>query len=229
MPGLSVSDSSFLFHIACGFTLFFAAQTVSAQSPADMPPSMPATEQAQSMHKGVPAVRTGPNSKSSDSLIAKPSWSELSAHQQQALSPLATEWDKLNATQKQKWLEISRKYSTLKPDQQIRLQERMRDWVKLSPQERRLARESYSRAKNMNPDQKTAEWEQYQQLPEEQKRKLAAEAAAKNRVANLPPPSQNKSKIVPPKPEQNRKPEPATIAPSGPTTAPVEAVPLQPK
>lgn len=128
--------------------------------------------------------------------IANPGWKELSPSQQQTLSPLATEWDKLDAPHKSKWLEITRRYVTMKPDDQNRMQERMRAWVALTPEQRRVARESYARTKKLNTDQKSAQWEQYQQLPEDQKKKLAAEAA-KNKVAALPP-VQSKPKTVAP-------------------------------
>ena len=128
----------------------------------------------------------------------KPAWSELNATEQQALSPLATEWDWLDETQKKKWLVISNKFSSMRPEQQQRLQDRMREWSKLTPEQRRVARESYSRAKKLRPSEKTAEWERYQLLTEAQKKQLAREAAAKKRVANLPPASAGKGKIATP-------------------------------
>lgn len=128
---------------------------------------------------------------------AKPLWDELTPAQKDTLSPLAIEWNSFNATQKKKWLAISNKYPSMTPIEKIRLQEQMRDWVKLTPAQRKTARESYSRAKKLDAGQKSTEWEQYQKLPEEQKKKLAEEAAAKKRVANLPPPSQGKVKIEP--------------------------------
>lgn len=106
----------------------------------------------------------------------------------QALLPLADEWDDMDALQKKKWLAISGKFAGLNPEQQARLQVRMREWSKLTPDERHVARESYSRAKGLGKEQKTAEWERYQLLTEEQKKKLAEEAAARKRVANLPSP-----------------------------------------
>lgn len=132
--------------------------------------------------------------------LAKPLWSELSPAQQQALAPLANEWDKLDSLRKNKWLAIGNRYATMKPAEQQRMQERMHDWVKLTPEQRRIARESYARAKKLNPDQKSAQWEQYQQLPEEQKKKLAADAASKKRVATLPSNAAHPShsKTVPP-------------------------------
>jgi len=145
---------------------------------------------------------------------AKPLWAELTPAQQQALMPLAAEWDKLDAPHKKKWLAISRRYAALKPEQQVRLQNRMRDWIKLTPEQRRVARESYSRAKKLNPGEKSAEWRQYQQLPEEQKKKLAKDAAAKKRVTNLPPASQNKGKITsPPKSSPKREAAQSGIPP----------------
>lgn len=131
---------------------------------------------------------------------ARPLWSELSPAQQQALAPLAGEWDKLDTLRKNKWLAIGNRYAKMKPAEQQRMQERMRDWVTLTPEQRRIARESYARAKRLGPEQKSAQWEQYQQLPEEQKKRLAADAASKKRVATLPSNAAqaNHSKTVPP-------------------------------
>jgi hypothetical protein len=130
---------------------------------------------------------------------AKPLWSDLTPAQQQALAPLAEEWDKLEAFRKNKWLAIGNKFGSMKPDEQQRMQERMRDWVVLTPEQRRVARENYVRAKTLKPDQKSVQWEQYQQLPEEQKKKLAEDARSKKQVTTLPPPKQQKdSKTVPP-------------------------------
>ncbi|HYC42857.1 MAG TPA: DUF3106 domain-containing protein [Noviherbaspirillum sp.] len=131
---------------------------------------------------------------------SKPLWKELSAPQQQALAPLESEWDILEPVRKNKWLAIANRFGSMKPEEQQRMQERMRDWVKLTPEQRRLARENYVRAKKLNPDEKSAQWEQYQQLPEEEKKKLATDTAAKKKVATLPPPSKqdNQAKPLPP-------------------------------
>lgn len=130
--------------------------------------------------------------------LTKPLWTELTPAQQQALAPLAGEWNTLEAPRKRKWLAIGNKYGSMKPDEQQRVQERMREWVRLTPDERRIARESYSRTKKLNPDQKTEKWQQYQQLTEEEKKKLAADATARKPVATLPRASQSKEKPVPP-------------------------------
>ena len=143
-----------------------------------------------------PRVESATQAKAIARSSIDPAWKDLAPVQQQALGPLQPEWDKLDSRHKAKWIEISKKFVSMKPDEQARIQARMRAWVTLTPDQRRVARESYVRTKKLNTDQKSAQWEQYKNLPEEQKRKLAAEAA-KNKVAS-PPPAQSKSKIVPP-------------------------------
>lgn len=132
--------------------------------------------------------------------LSRPLWGELTQAQQQALAPLANEWNKLDVFRKNKWLAIGNKYASMKPDEQVRIHERMRDWVKLTPEQRRTARENYVRTKKLKPDQKSAQWEQYQQLPEEERKKLAADAASRKHVATLPPPAQQRknNKTLPP-------------------------------
>lgn len=126
---------------------------------------------------------------------AKPLWTDLTPAQQQALSPLSTDWDKLDQLRKQKWLALANKFPGMKPEEQQRVQDRMRDWVKLTPAQRRAARESYARAKKLNAEQKSEKWQQYQNLPEEEKKKLAAEAKNKKHLANLPRQNANKNKV----------------------------------
>lgn len=114
--------------------------------------------------------------------LGTPKWSELSPQRQEALKPLAGEWDKLTDLGKKKWLVVADKYPTMKPDDQKRLQTRMGDWVKLTPEQRRVARENYKSVKAVPTEQKKAEWQQYQQLPETQKKQLAAAGEAKKPV-----------------------------------------------
>lgn len=126
--------------------------------------------------------------------VSNPNWKDLSTAQQQALAPLSTVWDGLDNFHKAKWLVMARRFPAMKPDEQNRIQERMRAWVALTPEQRRVARESYARAKKLDTNQKSEQWQQYQQLPEEQKKTLAAEAA-KSKVAALPS-GQSKTKTV---------------------------------
>ncbi len=143
-------------------------------------------------------------------LIEKPLWKDLTAPQQVALEPLMPEWDRMEGIRKQKWLDIANRYASLKPDEQQRTHERMRAWLKLTPDERRVARENYTLSKKIDKSQKSAQWEQYQQLPEEEKRKLAADAATKKQVTNLPPKTQAKA-IAPIKPNPAAMCGPGTI------------------
>lgn len=125
--------------------------------------------------KPAPAARPAPSKKALD----KPLWRELSRAQQVALQPLAAEWDQMDGVRKKKWLEMANKFASMKPEEQQRVHERMRDWVKLTPAQRKLARDTYTRTKKLEPGQKAATWESYQQLPEEQKKKLAAQRKQK--------------------------------------------------
>ncbi|HEX8610841.1 MAG TPA: DUF3106 domain-containing protein [Telluria sp.] len=151
--------------------------------------------------KAAPAMAAKPASAAAAAPVAgKPMWKDLSPPQQVALDPLKGEWDRMESVRKQKWLDIANRYSSMKPDEQLRMQERMRAWTRLTPEERRVARENYTLSKKIDKSQKSAEWEKYQQLPEEEKKKLALDAAAvKKQVTNLPPATQLKP-LAPSKP-----------------------------
>ncbi|MFC7513978.1 DUF3106 domain-containing protein [Herbaspirillum sp. GCM10030257] len=202
-----------------------AASTDTPKDAAALAPA-PAPAQAATAH----VVNGTPASPSTKSPVAvKPLWAELTPAQQQALAPLGGEWDKMDGFRKKKWLAIGNKYASMNPDEQQRVQERMRDWVKLTPEQRRTARESYARAKELGPDKKSEEWQRYQQLPDEQKKKLAEAAASKKKVTTLPSPSAQSaaSKTIPPiksapKPvlEQSVTPQATTQSAIPPATQP---------
>jgi hypothetical protein len=167
-----------------------------------------------------PAVQGKPATTAKPAPHARPLWTELSPAQQQALAPLAADWDKVDGARKKKWIELTKHYASLTPEQQGRMQERMRDWITLTPDERRVARESYSRTKKLEPDQKSAQWQEYQQLSDEQKKKLADEAIIRKRVTNLPPAAADKGKLVPPSKSVLRQPA-AQPLPVQPVVQPV--------
>lgn len=165
-----------------------------------------------------------PGSKAGKHASAKPPektlWTDLTPAQQQALEPLAPEWDTMEPIRKQKWLGIVKRYASMKPDEQVRVQERMREWVKMTPDERRQVRQNFARAQKLDPSQKSTQWESYQQLSDEQKKELAAKAAVKKQVANLPTPTQSKIKTVAPiKPAV-----PTNGAPAAAAAAPAPAI-----
>jgi hypothetical protein len=126
----------------------------------------------------------------------KPAWRSLSPAQQVALQPLQGEWDQMDGVRKQKWLQLARRFGAMKPEEQKRVHERMREWVKLTPEQRELARETYTRTRKIAPADKTATWESYQQLPDEQKKKLADSVAGRKAPSGVP--SQANVKAVTP-------------------------------
>lgn len=153
----------------CACALAGAAWVYADQHQASTPPAAPKA--------AAPAVPGSTNNSP---------WHKLTRAQQTALQPLAGEWDRLDAPRRQKWLDIANRYASMKPGEQARVQERMRDWVKLTPEQRRQVRENYTRSKRIDPGQKSAQWQQYQQLSDEEKQKLAAEAAAKKPLNRIP-------------------------------------------
>ena len=134
----------------------------------------------------------------STSVTAKPLWVTLAPQQKLALAPLAPEWDKMDEIRKKKWLEIANKYASMSPDEQARVQERMQAWMKLTPEQRMQARENFARTTQIKPELKSAQWQQYQQLSEDQKKQLANEANRRKSVTNLPPESQRNIKPLAP-------------------------------
>lgn len=166
---------------------------------------------------GAASVQSTPTpSKVAKKPDSKPTWNELTPAQQHALTPLAAEWNKMEFNRKEKWLVIGNKFAAMTPAEQDRMQERMREWVKLTPVQRRSVRESYTRAKKLDADKKSAQWKEYQQLSEEQKKKLA-QAKLPKHVAALPA-TQSKAAPTIQLPqealEQTLVPSPAAVIPA---------------
>lgn len=141
---------------------------------------------------------------------AKPYWKDLTAEQQNSLTPLASNWSSLSRERKRKWLELSKNYPTLPPAEQARLHGRMIEWVSLSQQQRAQARLNYAETKQLTPAQKTATWQAYQALSSEEKQKLASKARGKTPgvAAAVKPASPEKLAVMPvtkPTPRQPQK------------------------
>ncbi|WP_354685360.1 DUF3106 domain-containing protein [Cupriavidus necator] len=136
---------------------------------------LPATAHAQGT-SGVSATApaTAPASAPQPAASARPTWAELSPVNQRILAPLQPLWDTLPELNRHKWLRIAERYPKFSPAEQARLQARMAEWVKMTPQQRRLARENYQITRSLPAEKKAEAWDKYQQLPEEQKKKLAA-------------------------------------------------------
>ena len=148
-------------------------------------------------------------------------WAALTAQQKQALAPLANDWPQLSPDQKQKWLVFAGKYQQLKPEEQQRVQEKMQAWAKLTPEQRLAARQNYIRSNKLQPDVRTQKWQEYQQLPDEQKAQLANHPEKKTLLTNLPTPAESKEKKLQPL-KTPHKPVTAgasSSAPAAPATA----------
>lgn len=123
----------------------------------------------------------------------QPAWGALSAEQRTILAPLAGEWDRMENYRRKKWLGIANRFQTMSPERQQRLQERMRKWAALTPAERLAARKKY---RELDPEQKAAmqqKWREYEQLPEEEKRRLREARAARKAGAKAPAPQTQQS------------------------------------
>lgn len=170
---------------------------------------------------------------------AHPTWPELSPAHQAILAPLQPLWDTIPELNRRKWERIADLYPKLKPEEQQRLQARMAEWVKMTPQQRRLARENYQITRTLPPEKKAEAWDRYQQLPEEQKKKLAAAEKVPKRpgaVSALPsgkrPPTDTSRQLSRPEKKSASAPEAApAVAPAPPTmtgtpaSAPVATAP----
>ncbi len=143
-------------------------------------------------------AKTPEPQKLADLPSAGPLWTELSASQQATLKPLAASWNSLDAPRKRKWIAMSRTYAQLSPDEQEKIQSRMVDWAALSQRERAVARLNYAETKKLQPTDRAADWEAYQALSPEEKKKLAAKgSAATPGGAALSPKPSSMDKLTP--------------------------------
>jgi hypothetical protein len=125
--------------------------------------------------QATPAAANAPQSASSAAPVkAQGNWKELSPPQQTALQPLAPHWSKLSEAQRKKWLTISKNFDKLPEDEKSTLHSRMAEWATLTPQQRIQARLNFGETNRMPQIEKKVQWEGYQSLPEEEKRKLGA-------------------------------------------------------
>lgn len=122
-------------------------------------------------------------------------WSRLSSAEHLALAPFEAQWDSFSDERKRKWIKIASRYPKMSPDAQKRLHERMSEWVRMTPDQRRVARENYQVSKELPREARQNAWKAYQQLPEEQKQRLAAsERKRRPSVVSAPPSARNEIK-----------------------------------
>lgn len=164
--------------------------------------------------------------------LTAPKWADLNAQQREILKPLASDWDKLDEARRNKWVVVAKRYPTMQPEEQKRLQGRMAEWARLTPEQRRVARENFQRTKALPPEQKKAEWQQYQTLPETQKQRLAAAADERKPARQKALQREQEGKVVAPvardRSARSANPaKPAQPVVPKPTVAPVAATPAQ--
>jgi len=121
----------------------------------------------------------------------KPRWQDLTVSQQKALAPLAERWADMPLVSKRKWLEISKTFDKLSSAEQEKSHLRMSEWVALSRKERTQARLTFVDSKSMDAQQKAAHWQAYQELSDEEKRKLAQASQIKPTGATTVKPQAN--------------------------------------
>ena len=176
--------------------------------------------------KGAPGALTDLTGKTH----AGPGWEVLNTPQKLALYPLAERWALLSEVQKRRWLALAQNFPMLPEAEQEKLHSRMTEWASLSAQQRNQARLNYADSNRLARENKLAQWQAYQALSDEEKRRLAARAASKPQGAApaLKPVSPRKlaqipaaSEVVPNRPNQPKIP-PLTIS------SPRVATPLLP-
>lgn len=114
--------------------------------------------------------------------LRQPDWQELSPQQKQILAPLNDEWNSMDDDRRRKWLGIAARYPHLNKEEQGRIQGQMSEWARLTPQQKQAIRAKYRALLKASPEARAAmreQWEKYQELPEEEKQRLQAEAARK--------------------------------------------------
>ena len=113
-------------------------------------------------------------------------WQSLNPAQQAVLAPLQREWPTIDASRKQKWIEVAAVFPTMPQAERERVQQRMAEWARLTPAERGQARLQFQQTRQISPEDRQAQWDAYQALPEQTRLELAQRAkpnlAAKSAV-----------------------------------------------
>ena len=110
---------------------------------------------------------------------SEPRWEQLSAADQQSLQPLASIWGSLSQGHRRKWLALAKNNAAMSDLDREKLQSRMAEWAALKPKEREQARLNFAQTKKLPQDARTATWEAYQALSEEERRALLDKAPKK--------------------------------------------------
>ena len=120
------------------------------------------------------ALSEGSDSESGQPLNTE--WLSLTRVEQTALAPLAKHWNGLSEGQKRKWHAIAKTYPGLAQPEQEKLHSRMVEWAALSAKDREVARLNFARTKSVAKSDRAANWEAYQALSLDERKKLAEDA-----------------------------------------------------
>ena len=129
--------------------------------------------------------------------VPKSLWQNLTQSQKKALAPLAPHWAQISPSQRNKWLAMSNNFDNLSPREQAKLHNRMAYWASLSPQKRAQARLNFNETKTLGADQKKSQWEAYQALSQDDRKKLAAQQTTKIQGAATASQPASPQKVIP--------------------------------
>ena len=145
---------------------------------------------------------------------SKPRWTDLTPAERQSLEPLREVWGTLTQGHRRKWQVLAKNNPHMSESDRERLHSRMVDWAALSPKEREQARVNFAETKKLPADARTATWEAYQALSDQEKQALLEAAPKKPAGAAIAarPVAPNKLAEVP---VTRKTPEPAkaTVSP----------------
>ncbi len=96
---------------------------------------------------------------------------------------MAKAWPQLTSSQRQKWLALAQTYDSLTPAEQVTVHQRMAEWASLSVQERARARLNYTHLKPLGREELKAQWEAYQALTDDERKRLQQQRPAPKSAA----------------------------------------------
>jgi len=133
----------------------------------------------------------GPPDKPVERVAEKPAekgraWTNLSANEQQALSPLKRDWAQLDPPRQRKWLEVASRFPAMPAEERSRIQDRMTQWAAMTPAQRSSARLQFQEARQLSPDERQTKWDAYQALPDDKRRELAQRAKSEVKLEAKP-------------------------------------------
>jgi uncharacterized protein YoaH (UPF0181 family) len=111
-------------------------------------------------------------------------WSQLTAQQKQILAPFQQQWDAWPPADKRSWVVLANRFPQLSAAQQQRARNRINEWASLSGEQRATVRNNIKLSRERKPNERSAEWNRYQQMTPEQKGVLRKSQQAGSRAGN---------------------------------------------